>query len=77
MGWDRWIRRDRNFLIYLICPIRLIFKAYLIVPLIVILPDQFGARGVLIIQCNNDPHDVVVCVVGIGLAETKFNVPGQ
>ena len=42
-----------------------------------ILPDQFGAIGEGDIQRKIDHHGVVVCVVGIRLAETKFNVPGQ
>ena len=50
---------------------------YLIVPLSVIFPDQFGASGVVNIQCNTIPPEVGVCVIGIGLAETKCNVPGQ
>lgn len=42
-----------------------------------IFPDPLGARGLFIIQWSSEPHGTDVCVVGIGLAETKFNVPGQ
>ncbi|MEI8007954.1 MAG: hypothetical protein WCI00_00455 [bacterium] len=47
------------------------------VPLSVILPDPLGTSGVVNIRLSNIHHEVVVCVVGIGLAEPKFNVPGQ
>ena len=42
-----------------------------------ILPDPFGAIAPFMIQCSSVPPTIGVCVVGIGLAETKFNVPGQ
>lgn len=42
-----------------------------------ILPDPFGAIELFMIQCISVHPIIGVCVVGIGLAETKFNVPGQ